>query len=86
MYLSTTLPTRGENEDSSENNKRRVGAKLRKAKSWFTVPAAVVELKNDANKDSRSPYANMGSLQLDYYCLYETAIAVKMKLFLISLY
>lgn len=32
---------------------------------------------------NESTYANMASLQLDYYCLCEMVIAVKMKLFLI---
>lgn len=57
------------------------------AGDWFNVPDAVIELKNDANKDSRSQrstYANLGSLQLDYYCLSETVIAVKMELSIIS--
>lgn len=35
---------------------------------------------------NKSAYANMESLQLDYYCLGEMVIAVKMKLFLISQY
>lgn len=35
---------------------------------------------------NKSTYANMLSVQLDHYCLFEMVIAVKMKLLLISQY